>query len=114
MAKGQKGMSGSDKGFAQIERDLRDAKRNGVDRRVPVTMEEQIAHQKYLQSFEGRFTSVGGYEIAVGEELKKLRMSSHMLCEFGIYPRDWKHEGYNAKIEPKEFARMLRDRTGLY
>jgi hypothetical protein len=114
MAKGQKGMSGSDKGFAQIERDLRDAKRNGVDRRVPVTMEEQIAHQKYLQTFEGRFPNIGGYEIAVGEELKKIRMSIGMLAEYGIYQRDWKHEGYNAKIEPKEFARELRNRTGLY
>ena len=114
MAKGQKGMSGSDKGFAQIERDLRDANRSGVDRRIPVTMKEQMAHERYLQTFDGKYNSIGGYEIAVIEELRNLRMSTQLLNEYGIYQKDWKHEGYNGKIEPREFARELRNRTRLF
>ena len=114
MAKGQKGMSGSDKGLAQIERDLRDANRSGIDRSMPVTMEEQIAHQKHLQTFDGRFPNIGAYEIAVEDALRNIRMSVGMLAEFKIYQRDWKHEGFNGKKEPKEFARELRNRTGLY
>ena len=114
MAKGQKGMSGSDKGFAQIERDLRDAKRSGVDRSQPVTMAEQIAHAKHLQTFDGMYPNIRAYEIAVGDELRNLRTSVQLLSEYGIYQRDWKHEGFNGKIPPREFARTLRDRTGLY
>lgn len=115
MAKGQKGMSGSDKGLAQIERDLRDANRSRVTvTKTPTTLQEQLAAAKEAATFSGRFPTVGVYELAVQSRLRELNVTLGLLAEFGIYVKDWKLEGYGGKIEPSEFARVLKVRMGVY
>lgn len=113
MSKGQKGMSPSDRGFAQVERDLRDLKRSGEyynTKPAPVTMEEQIEHRKFLETFEGKYDCYGTWEKTLLEELRRVNTTYSYLSEWGIYPRTFKEDGYEKKIEPREFAKMLRDK----
>ena len=112
MAKGRIGMSGSDRGFATIEKDLRDLKRSGADitDNTPTTLQEQIAHQKFLQTFEGRYPNYGTWEQAVTDACRESRTMLSLITENGYYQRMWKEDGYEKKITPKEFARFLRNK----
>jgi hypothetical protein len=113
MAKGRIGMSGSDRGLAQIEKDLRDMRRSGEgsDRSTgPTTLKEQIEHAKYLETFPGRYPNYGSWEQAVNEECRELRIPLTLLSEIGYYPRMWKEDGYAKEITPKAFSRTLREK----
>jgi hypothetical protein len=112
MAKGRIGMSGSDRGFAQVEKDLRDLKRSGADmsNRAPVTLKEQLEHSKYMSTFEGMYPNYGAWESDVKEECRENRIMLSLISEGGYYPREWKTDGYEKKISPKEFTRFLRSK----
>jgi hypothetical protein len=113
MAKGRIGMSGSDRGFATIEKDLRDLKRSGADmtNRTPTTLEEQISHQKFLQTFDGMYPNYGTWEQAVIEECRLARVPLSLISEYGYFPREWKADGYEKKQSAKEFSRFLRSKV---
>jgi hypothetical protein len=116
MGKGQVGMNGSDRGFSQVERDLRDLKRSGEyhsRKSAPVTLEEQIAHNKFSETFEGKYPNYGAWEFDLIEELRRIRCGYTILSEYGIYPRTFKDDGYVKQILPREYAKILKDRTGL-
>jgi hypothetical protein len=112
MAKGRIGMSGSDRGFAQVEKDLRDLKRAGLDNgpKAPVTLKEQIEHSKYMGTFEGLYPNYGSWEMAVKDECRESRIMLSLISEGGYYPRMWKTDGYEKKMSPKEFSRFLREK----
>ena len=113
MSKGQKGMSPSDRGFNQIEREIRELKRSGEWNSrpsIPVTMEEQMEHLKFLQTFEGKYPGYGAWEQSLIDELRRLNVTYSYLSERGIYPRTFKADGYEKKIEPREFAQILKNK----
>lgn len=116
MSKGRIGLSGSDRAHNQLERDLRDMKRNGeYDSRksAPVSYAEQVEHNKFMQTWEGRFPGYGLWESELKEQLSKINCGYGLLAECEIYPRTFKADGYEKRIEPKEFARMLKAQTGF-
>lgn len=115
MAKGRIGMSGSDRGFAQVEKDLRDLKRSGamVTDRAPVTLKEQFEHSEFLNTFDGRYPGYGDWELVVKDEIRLARIALSLVNESGYFQREWRTDGYDKKISPKEFARFLRSKIDL-
>jgi hypothetical protein len=111
MSKGQKGLSGSDRGFAQIEKDLRDMRRSGESRATaPITLAEQLERVKLLETFDGRYPNYGAWEYQVYEDCRDARVPLGLISESGYYPRMWKADGFDQKITPLEFSKMLRGR----
>ena len=111
MSKGQKGLSGSDRGFAQIEKDLRDMRRSGETRATaPITLAQQLERVKFLETFDGRYPNYGAWEFQVYEDCREARVPLGLISESGYFPRMWKTDGYDLKITPKEFTRILRDK----
>ncbi len=116
MSKGQIGASKSDKAWAQVERDLRDIKKSGEfnsRKNKPVTLAEQIKHNEYLETFEGKYESFGAWERELTEELSRLGLNGSLLGEVGIYSRIYKADGWEKNILPREYAIELKKRSGF-
>jgi hypothetical protein len=116
MSKGYTGASKKDRGFNQWERDLRDLKKSGEyynGSATPTTIAEQIEHNKFLETFPGKYPNYGLWESDLILELSKIRINYSLLIEGGVYPKTFKEDGFNKSIFPKEFAIDLKKRSGF-